>query len=47
MNGAAGLPNPIMRRGSTAAFVEREQSGETSLVESEEMCVESKRDENA
>jgi hypothetical protein len=36
-----------MRRGSTAATVEREQSGETSLVESEETCVSDRKEENA
>ena len=39
MNGSAGLPDPIMHRGKTAGTGDREQSGETSLVESEEMCV--------
>jgi hypothetical protein len=36
-----------MRRGKTAAIAEREQSGETSLVESEETCAETKGKENA
>jgi hypothetical protein len=36
-----------MRRGETAATVEREQSGGTSLVEPEQTCVETKEKENA
>ena len=39
MNGAALLPNPIMRRRQEVAFTEREQSVETSLAELEDKCV--------
>ncbi len=43
MNGAAGPPNPLMRRGNIATSGAREQSGETSLVKSKETCVRDKK----